>query len=464
MDQYIAIENVRIFDGKKHSLQQGSVLVKDNLIEEVTQGKLEKPEGTISIDGGGRILSPGFIATHEHIILAGGLSDQDQPHWGYQGAWAAAFAKKWIDWGFTTIRSAGGADYGTKRAIDEGIIPGPRIYPSGAFLSVTCGHGDWRRYNTLHPKFGGARTPAEILGHTIIADGDADLMAASRENFRYGATQLKVMANGGVSSEYDPLDTFGFTEEELIAVVKVAENFNSYVMAHTYRSDTTQRALRCGIKSIEHGMLCDEETVQMMASEGAYLSTQAAAATILFAEENIPPFFNPDQKRKARMVRDGFGNLVNYAKAHNVKCSFSTDLCLSASAINLIPLEWTARQDYWTPFEILEQATSISADLCELCGPRNPYGKLGVVQKGALADLVVIDGNAHEDITLLSKPHESLKLIMKDGDLHKNELGSSAAPVPKMEKTSARDLLEGLSDEQVHILVEIARRSQQQTV
>ena len=456
----LIINNVRIFDGNSTQLRNGSVLVKDTIIEKVSNSAIESTEGATVIDGGGRVLSPGFIATHEHIILNNPLSDQDQPHWAYQGAQAAAVAKKWIDWGFTTIRSAGGADYGTKRAIDEEVIPGPRIFPSGAFLSVTCGHGDWRRYNTLHPKFGGARTPQELLGHTIIADGPADLMAAARENFRYGATQLKVMANGGVSSEYDPLDTFGFTEEELQAIVKVSENFNSYVMAHTYRSDTTQRAIRCGVKSIEHAMLIDEETAKMMAGEGAYLSTQACAAVILFAEENIPPFFKPDQKVKARQVREGFKRLVEYAQKHDIRCTFSTDLCLSQGAVDMIPLEWKARADFWSPIEIMKQATSISADLCELCGPRNPYGKLGVIEEGALADMVIIDGEPTEDISILSNPHDSLVMIMKNGKLHKNNLSAAQSSSRVNQTRESEDLLKDLSESQISALREYLKRSE----
>lgn len=426
------IKNVTIFDGvqllnrpDREYGPNGSVLIEENLIRQVrSDGLVDHPVEAIVIDGAGALLSPGFVATHEHIMwsMPGPVTALDEYHWGYLGALGGVMAKRWLDWGFTSVRSAGGPDQGTQRAIDEGIIPGPRIFPSGAPLSATGGHGDWRHFSDPHHNLGGDHSPHELFGHTVVVDGPASVMAAAREQFRQGATQLKLMGSGGVASIYDPIDMHGFTEEELEAAVKIAENYGSYCMAHTYTSATTQRLLRAGVKSIEHGMLCDEETFRMMADLGAYLSTQAFAALIILAEENIPAFFTPGQKEKGAAVREGFMTMAELADKYSIKVTWSTDLVLGEALVSQIPQEWAVRGKVWSPLEILQQATGTAAELVELCGPRNRYGRIGRIAPGALADLVLIDPAVLNDISLLSRPEETLRFIMKDGETVLNRL------------------------------------------
>ena len=422
------IKNVALFDGE--TLLSGAdhaILVENDLIKEVGDNSLTAAEDAHIYDGQGLLLCPGFVATHEHLMwsMQGPLTALDEYHWGYLGALGAVMAKRWLEWGFTTIRSAGGPDQGIQRAIDEGIIPGPRIFPSGAPLSATGGHGDWRHYNNLHPNLGGTRSPHELFGHTVVADGVHEMMTASREQFSHGATQLKLMGSGGVASIFDPIDMHGFTEEEIKASVSIAENYGSYCMAHTYNSETTQRLLRCGVKSIEHGMLCDDETFRMMSDMGAYLSTQAFAALIILAEENIPEFFTPDQKSKGRAVREGFKTMAELADKHKVKVTWSTDLVLGEALVSQAPQEWAVRSQIWSSLDILRQATSRAAELVQLCGNRNPYGRMGVIGAGALADIVLVNPKVGSDASLLAKPEENIALVMKGGEVFLNRLNHS---------------------------------------
>jgi imidazolonepropionase-like amidohydrolase len=453
-DRLIAFDNVRIFDGKDLH-PSGGVLVSGNRMEAVSTEQLEVPSEAIVIDGGGRVLSPGFIATHEHLLWSfnGSITTLDEMHWSYVGALGVVMARRWLDWGFTTVRSAGGADIGLKKAIDEGFVPGPRVFPSMATLSSTGGHGDWRHFADPHPNFGGSRPPHETLGHTIMADGVADITRAAREQMRQGATQLKLMGSGGISSVFDPIDMHGFTEEEYRAAVAVAEQYGTYCMAHTYMSHTTQSCLKAGVRSIEHGMLCDEDTFKMMADSGAYLSTQAYPAVVTCAPENVPPMWTGERREKAIRVHNGFANMVEMATKHDVQVTWSTDLCQGQSAVLAVPQEWTVRSKYWGPLDILRQATSHAAELVELCGARNPYGRLGVIEKGALADLVLFEGDPSTDITMLSEPKESLRVIMKDGRLHKNNLeGSMWVDETSFQEMLPTDIRERLSEAQLESL------------
>lgn len=451
----IAFDNIQLFDGKDLH-PSGRVLVSGNKVEAVATEDLEIPSEAIVIDGGGRVLSPGFIATHEHLMwsMNSSITGVDDFHWSYLGALGVVMARRWLDWGFTTVRSAGGADIGLKQAIDEGFVPGPRLYPSMATLSSTGGHGDWRHFADQHPHFSGSRPPHEIYGHTIMTDGVADITRAAREQMRQGATQLKLMGSGGISSLFDPIYMHGFTEAEYRAAVDVAEQYGTYCMAHTYMSHTTQRCLKGGVRSIEHAMQCDEDTFKMMADYGAYLSTQAFPAVVTCAPENIPPMWEGDRRQKALGVHYGWDNMVELSTKHNVTVTWSTDVCQGQSIVLSAPQEWTVRSKYWEPIDILRQATSNAAELVELCGMRNPYsGKLGVIEKGALADLIIFDGDPSKDITMLSEPKESIRLIMKNGRIHKNNLKDSmAVDEDEFQEMLPADIRERLSEAQLQSL------------
>lgn len=341
------IRNVRIFDGRSEQVQSGEVLVLGSRILAVSRLEITPPEGVTPtvIDGGGRLLMPGFIDAHVHmtaVMIPADMQDNDP---AYVAALEIKGARAALLRGFTTQRDTGGAVAGLKKAIDEGVMVGPRVYPSEAVISQTSGHGDDRHFRDLHPRWGGNLSFDERRGDAVIADGVPEVLAAAREQLRHGAVQIKVMASGGASSEFDPLYVTEYTPEELRAAVEVASSFGTYVTVHSYNSASTRRAIEAGVRCIEHGHLIDEPTMKL----------------------------------------------------------------------------FTLRARWFTPLEIMRQATSGNAELLAMSGIRNPYpGKLGVIEPGAYADLLLVNGDPFADISILEHPDSALALIMKDGRIYKD--------------------------------------------
>jgi len=418
-EELTLITNVRIFDGINEELRDHDVLVADNLIREVG-ANLRMPDGAKLIDGGGSVLSPGFIDAHTHIALIAPFDQLENEYTGvYIGAAGGQMAENMLMRGFTTVRDAGGASIGIQRAIDDGWFPGPRIYSSGAFITQTSGHLDMRDRTNPHSHAGGSHSHAEMIGHYAAVDGEDEMLAATRQNFRAGATQLKLATNGGISAIYSPLDIDQFTDAELGAAKSVAESFGSYFMVHAYYDNAISRAIDFGAKSIEHGHLMSEEAVKKMAENDVYLVVEA-----LMSMAEAPPQFTPDQREKFELAKSGFTGMIELAKKYKLKIAIGSDTFLSKEAYDLQAQEWVARSKLFTNAEIMKQATSIGAELVELSGPRNRFkqGPLGVIRAGAYADLVLIEDNPFEDITLLADPDKNLKLIMKDGVTYKNTL------------------------------------------
>ena len=411
------IRNVRIFDGRNEVAANGEVLVVGDRIESVSRQALEVPAGLrpVLIDGGGRLLTPGFIDAHVHmsmVLTSQELQDSDPV---YVAAVELRGAEQALRRGFTTQRDTGGAVMGLKRAIDEGLAVGPRIYPSGATLSQTSGHGDDRHYTDLHRRWGGTLSFAERQGASVIADGVPEVLAAAREQLRHGAVQIKVMASGGAASEFDPLYVTEYTLDELRAAVDVAASFGTYVTVHSYNSQSTRRAIEAGVRCIEHGHLIDEPTMRLLADRGVYLSTNVVVY------EHPPPGITATQRVKFDQVRDATDAMMKLAKKYHVKLGFGTDLINSLEMQARQNREFTLRSRWFSPLEILRQATSGNAELLAMSGPRNPYpGKLGVIEPGAYADLLLINGDALADISILEHPDTALALIMKDGRIYKD--------------------------------------------
>lgn len=295
----ILFENVRIFNGMSDQLSDPSnVLVVGNKIKTISKSSINPPSGTTLIKGGDRVLMPGLIDNHVHIVMtASTLTDLLNPKISAETLQLRATeeAKQMLLRGFTTVRDLGGPVFELKKSIDEGKAIGPRIYPSGAMISQTSGHGDFRQLSERSRRFGGSLSRAELLEASMIADGRDEVLTATRENLRHGASQIKLMAGGGVSSLYDPIDVAEYTSDELMAAVQAADDWGTYVTVHAYTPKAVQRAIAAGVKCIEHGQLLDEVTMKLLAEKGIWLSAQAF-------EETNNPNFTEDQKAKQREV------------------------------------------------------------------------------------------------------------------------------------------------------------------
>lgn len=409
--------NVRVFDGQSdHLSAPTNVVVKGNTI--AAMGPATKPEpGARIIDGHGRTLMPGLIDVHVHLTFSAlSMPQLMTPDLTLQKAETAAAdqAKAMLLRGFTSVRDMGGPVFSLKAGIDSGKYQGPRIWPSGATISQTSGHGDFRLPNERSRRFFGKASRAEEMGATFIADGRDEVLAATRENLRFGASQIKLMAGGGSSSDYDPLDVTQYLPEELAAAVAAAEDWGTYVAVHAYTPRAVRRALDAGVKSIEHGQLLDEPTIKLIADRGAWLSLQ-----------NLPPPLpdDPSERVAKKMeVRAGSDNAWAWAKKYRVKLAWGTDFLFRPDE-NVQQNAYILRlKQLFTPVEILKMVTHDNAQLLALSGNRAPFqGKLGVVEIGAGADLILVNGDPLANIDLIADPDRSFAVVMKDGILYRSE-------------------------------------------
>jgi len=319
--------------------------------------------------------------------------------------------------GFTSVRDVGGASWGAKLAADRGLIAGPRVWPSLRTISQFGGHGDANPRFMDPREFGGPENNLERLGYSRIVNGRDDVLAAVRENLKRGASQIKMHLAGGVGTEFDPIDGRQFTADEIRAAVEVAEGYGTYVAAHTYTVDGVRHAIENGVMSIEHGNLIDKDTAKMMAKEGVWLSPQV----VVFL--TFSPDLGPVRLAKGRMVTAGLDQMFELAKKYKLKIAFGTDVVVNPEACADQNREFVERTKWFTPVEVLRQATSLSGELLQLSGERSPYpGKIGVIEEGAHADILLIDGNPLEDISILLNYDETLDMIMKGGVIHKDAL------------------------------------------
>ncbi len=414
--------NVRVFDGKSATLSAPtSVLVRGNRIAAIGTGATPAA-GATRIDGKGRTLMPGLIDAHIHLTFSTVSTQQmlgpDMTAEKGQAA-AAAEARRMLMRGFTSARDMGGPIFEVKAAIDSGKVEGPRIWPSGAVISQTSGHGDFRLPNERSRRFFGGVSKAEELGATFIADGRDEVLTATRENLRRGASQIKVMAGGGVSSDYDPLDVAQYTLDELKAAVEAADDWNTYVSVHAYTPKAVQKAIAAGVKVIDHGQLLDEPTARLMAEKGVWWSLQP------FMEDGTDTRFaeGTPNRIKQKQMYAGTDTAFALAKKFRIRTAFGTDKLFDPASAARQNIDLVKMQRWYTPAEVLKMATADNAELLALSGPRNPYpGKLGVVEVGALADLLLVDGNPIADINIIADPERNFRVIMKDGKVYKNSL------------------------------------------
>jgi imidazolonepropionase-like amidohydrolase len=414
-------ENVRIFDGKSKQLSEPRhVLIRGNKIERISAEEIpaDAHDGAAVVLGNGRTLMPGLIDMHWHTMLVRPTAAEAiAGDVGYLNLVASAEARDTLLRGFTTVRDLGGPAFGLKRAIDEGIVPGPRIFPSGAVITITSGHGDFRQKYEVPRVLGGPLSRMEQIGGSMVADSPDEVRVRAREQLMLGATQIKLTAGGGVASPNSPLDALTFTEEELRAAVEAAENWGTYVTVHAYTPEAIQRAIAAGVKCIEHGHLMDEPTAQLISDSGVWLSTQPFPPQIADA---FPP--GSQERAKALEVIAGTERTYKLAIKHQIKTAFGTDILFSKAMAERQGALLASLARWYEPAQVLAMATSNNGELLQLSGKRNPYpGRLGVVEAGALADLLLVDGDPLQDLGLLANPERNFVAIMKDGKLVKNE-------------------------------------------
>ena len=415
----IVFENFLLFDGKSTALRGGvRLLIEGNRIKRIAAGEMAPPDGARIIDCGGRVVMPGLIDAHWHTIFAALSVDAlFAADVGYIFLAASAQAERTLMRGFTTVRDLGGPSFALKQAIDEGLVKGPRIFPSGAMITTTGGHGDMRPLSDLPRSPGGPLSYIERTGNAGIADSADEVRLRVREQLLQGATQIKLVGGGGVASWRTTLDMFTFSEPEFRAGVEAAADRNTYVTVHAYPPGQIQRAITAGAQCIEHGHLMDEKTAMLMADKDIWLSTQP-----FVSEDDTPPMVGQSRTNLLQVIA-GTSTVYALAKAHKIKTAFGTDLLFSSTITEHQGRMLTHLTRWHDNAAILKMATSVNAELLAMSGPRNPYqGKLGVIEEDALADLLVVDGNPINDIELIAKPDTNLSVIMKDGKIYKDTL------------------------------------------
>jgi len=406
----VVFANCAVLDGTiKERREDYHVLVEGNRIREISDRPLRSAAAE-TIDLKSRTLMPGLIDAHVHVLAVDAalarLSERPVTLLTLQ---AAKVLEGMLRRGFTTIRDAAGADGGLAEAVEDGLVHGPRIFPSGMALSQTGGHGDTR------PRTQPVDTCACCAGGLAmsrIADGVAECRRAARDELRKGATQIKIVASGGVASPYDPILNLQYSEEEVRAIVEEAQAWHTYVMAHAYSPEAIRRSIDFGVRSIEHANLIDGATAEHVAGADAFVVPTLVTYDALYRFGRELGFPEVSMAKLTEVREAGLGSLEILQKA-GVKIGFGTDL--------LGPMhryqshEFMIRAEVMSPFDIIRSATNVNAKLL------NRAGELGVVTPGARADLIVVDGDPLADLSLLDGQGEHLTHIMKDGVFYKRQ-------------------------------------------
>ena len=411
----VAFDNVRIFDGAALT-EPMNVLVEGNKIARISAEPISTDAAATRIAGDGRTLMPGLIDAHWHTFMVRpSMMMASTAPFPFITLLAGAEAESTLMRGFTSVRDLGGPAFGLKMAIDRGVMPGPRIWPSGAMISQTGGHGDFRMLSDL-PATPGVLSYPERMGMSAIVDSPDEVRKRTREQLLQGASHIKLTVSGGVSSPYGPIDTFQLSVDEIRAAVEAAANWGTYVTVHAYTPEAIRNAIEAGAKVIDHGQLADEDAVKLMAEKGTWWSLQP-----FVGDENANQHADPERQASAAEIHAGTDRAYELARKHGVKVAFGTDILFDAARAARQGSQLETMTRWYTPAEVLKMATADNAELLALSDRRNPYpGRLGVVEVGALADLLLVDGDPIAQIGLLADPAKNLLVIMKDGRIVKN--------------------------------------------
>jgi len=424
----ILFTNVNVFDGVDDGLKSLDVLVEDQLIAAVGKD-IEAPEGATVIDGEGQTLMPGMIEGHVHLSTFLPLQAwaRDSMHPYAHGAYAVLRGEEMLMNGYTTVRDLGGPANYLRQMFDAGHAIGPRVYPSENWITQTSGHGDFRELNDPHPKIAASRQHFYEDYVTIIADGPDEVTRATRETFRRGAVQIKLFTSGGVTSLFDPLHSAP-NLEEIQAAVAVADQWGTYVATHSFTEKGILMSIDAGVKSIEHAPFLTDAAAKAMIKNELFLVT-AVAAVFEVDEQTAQQTYPPASFEKWKRVRDAAKNMVQVvANNPDLKFVIGTDLLGTLETIKATDDKMNLEYKWWVDalgtHRVLKAITSTAGELMAMSGEMNPYpaGPLGVVQEGAYADLLLVDGNPLEDVSVLENPDANFNIIMKDGTIYKNSL------------------------------------------
>ena len=403
----IIFANAAVLDGTSRERREDHhVVVEGTHICEVSDRPIRTAAETIDLKG--RTLMPGLIDAHVHVLAVdAALARLPERPVTLLTLQAARVLEGMLARGFTTVRDAGGADGGLAEAVEGGLVRGPRIFPSGMALSQTGGHGDTRPRTQSVVSCACCEGGANL---SRIADGVTECRRAARDELRKGATQIKILASGGVASPYDPIWNLQYSEEEVRAIVEEARAWRTYVLAHAYSPEAIRRSIDFGVRSIEHGNLIDSTTAEHVAGAEAFVVPTLATYDALHRHGRELGF--PEvSMAKLDEVREAGLRSLEILQAAGVKIGYGTDLLGPMHRYQ--SREFVIRAEAMSPFEIIRSATVVNAELL------NRPGEFGVVAPGARADLIVVDGDPLADISLLDGQGEHLTHIMKDGGLYK---------------------------------------------
>lgn len=411
----ILFKNATIIDAKSPSPRLNTnVLINGEYIEHIFMGN-HNIKNVTEIDLNGKILMPGLIDAHVHVnAIKMNVANEDIPI-SECSIQAAKFLEMMLMRGFTSVRDAGGADFGLVNAIRSGLIKGPRLFHSGKALSQTGGHGDFRKANIGNDICSCACSGSHI---SRIANGITEVRIAVRDEIRKGATQIKIMGSGGVASPTDRITNLQYSREEIAAIVEEATNAGIYVMAHVYTPEAIRRCTELGVRTIEHGHLIDDDTAKLIAKHNAFLVPTLIVCESLY-KTGAANGIDANTLEKLEKVRHAGLIAIKIARENKVKVGFGTDL-LGAEAHLLENEEFRLRAQVETPLETIESVTLINAEIL------NHTGKLGEISDGAYADIIVLNKNPIHDINALVNHEQHLELVMKAGKIYKNKLASES--------------------------------------
>lgn len=392
-------------------LRQGyELIVEGDVIRELSDKPIKSAKADV-IDCGGRTLMPGLIDSHVHVFLSEVyIRTMESMPLTLMTARAVRLMKGMLDRGFTSVRDTGGADWGIKEAVEKGDVAGPRLFIAGAAIGPTGGHSDPRR----RTDFGARCHCCNAMAYTMnVSDGVSSVRKSVREQMRLGADHIKIMMSGGVASPYDPLDSMQFSVDEVKAAVEEAKAFGRYVCAHAYTPEAITRAAQCGVRAIEHGNLIDEASAKLMAENNMFLTANLVAYYAM--KERAAEFgMTGDMLAKNDLVIDGGLRSLEICKRAGVPVAYGSDLLGQLQSEQ--SREFLLRREVLSPLEIIHSATTVGAQILRM------EGKLGTVQTGAFADLILVDGDPLKDLALFQEQGKHLAAIMKGGAFHKNTL------------------------------------------